>query len=306
MAGSIPYANAAFNVNYFWGILLAGWYISDDYLFSRPGGSLFKYFLIWTAYPRGVFIPIIRHEFLGQEQFCTEAEKFKFDLTGITIGGMSDASLTVTKSVINNKTIIDTINSFGKWQHATEAQNVTVKQLYSLATTFYNAYVSQTVLANVSAAALPAPANLTKLVGVVSAEVGRAAVALGTYAMVNVADPKALSDTLTGLLTASSMIGFGDFLNVPANNLGPQPTCFYGTGYDFLLNGVNLALEETVTSANGTVTKVPGFDDVSRSPSYIYLLDNVGQGLLMFVIGLQLPAKVDGESDQFIPASHRS
>ncbi|KAJ3334174.1 hypothetical protein HDU93_008093, partial [Gonapodya sp. JEL0774] len=246
MAASIPYANAAFNIHYFWGILLAGWYITDSFLFARPGGSLFKYLLVWTAYPRGVFIPIIRHEWLGQEVFCLESEKFIFDLTGISVGGMSDASLTLTKSVINNKTIVDTIDSFKRWQYATEAQNTTVKQLYTLAGKLYNAIAAQTILANVTT--LPAPANVTQLLGVVSAEVGRQALALGSYAQVNVADTKVLTATVSGLLQASSMIGFGDVLN--KNPIPGAPTCFYNTGYDFLLNGVALALTETRTYDN--------------------------------------------------------
>ncbi|KAJ3338503.1 ATP-binding cassette sub- G member 5 [Gonapodya sp. JEL0774] len=278
---SIPYANAAFNIHYYWGILLAGWYITDTFLFSRPGGSLFQKFLVWTAYPRGVFIPIIRHEWLGQESYCKESEKFIFDLTGISYGGMGDAALTVTKSVINNKTIVDTINSFQRWQYATKAQNDTVKQLYTLAGNLYKALTSQAVLANITTP-LPAPANVTQLFGLVSTEVTRQAVALGQYAVVNVADTKVLTATVTGLLTASSMIGFADFLY--ANPLNGSATCFYNTGRDFLLNGVSLALDETRTYENGTTYTVPGFDDVSVTPSWIYCVDNVAQGIFMFLI----------------------
>ncbi|KXS21193.1 hypothetical protein M427DRAFT_51455 [Gonapodya prolifera JEL478] len=284
MAASIPYANAAFNINYFWGILLAGWYLTDSFLYTRPGGSLFQYFLVWTAYPRGVFIPIIRHEFYGQTVFCKESENFVFDLGGITIAGTSDASLDITKSAINNQTIINTINTFKQWRFATEAQNATVKPLYTVASALYNALTAQTILANFTTVPLPAPANVTQTLGVIGAEFRRQAVAFATLAVVNASDTAALTTSLTKLLTANSMVAFGDLLNDPKNKLAGAPVCFYDGGYSFLLNGVGQVLENAITLPNGTASTEKGFDHPDVTPSYIYVLDNIAQGLFMFTI----------------------
>ena len=47
IAGSIPYANAAFNVHYFWGITLGGYYITDAFIFSSSPSV--KYFWAWLS-----------------------------------------------------------------------------------------------------------------------------------------------------------------------------------------------------------------------------------------------------------------
>ncbi|KXS20280.1 P-loop containing nucleoside triphosphate hydrolase protein [Gonapodya prolifera JEL478] len=273
MSASIPYANAAFNLHYFWGILLAGFYLTDSFMYTRPGGNIFKYFLIWTSYDR---------PFENQTSRCDPGEQYDFDLTSITMGGMGDASLDLTRQAIKNQTIISLIDSLGSsaygkgWIGTSASTNATIKPLYDLA---YNVYVAVTANATLASIASP-PAVLRDFV---NTRISSSVSALASYAGIDGSNPGTLNDTVTKLLTASNMIAYSQSIKLPGAGLPPVPLCLANTGDDFLAN-FQLVMTETQTLANGSTVTVKGFDDPSITPNWVYQLDNLAQGLFMFTI----------------------
>ncbi|TPX37234.1 hypothetical protein SmJEL517_g00984 [Synchytrium microbalum] len=148
VAGSIPYANAAFTIHYFFFLFWTSTYCPDSFILPRS--SPVKYFFAWLSYDRLWFYPLMRNEYLGHSVTCAKDELIPLDVNTALYQGLGDT--TMAMAIKAAPALNSTIAPLKHIAFATSAQNDSLTQLFTLAANVNSASAASAAAASLSAA----------------------------------------------------------------------------------------------------------------------------------------------------------
>ncbi|TPX32917.1 hypothetical protein SmJEL517_g04083 [Synchytrium microbalum] len=147
IAGSIPYANAAFTIHYFFFLFWTSIYCPDDFILPRS--SPVKYFFAWLSYDRLWFYPLMRNEYLGHPVTCSKDELIPLDVNTALYQGLGDTALAM--SITAAPSLNASLSPLKHIVFATTAQNASLAQLFTLAANVKGATAASNAAAGLSA-----------------------------------------------------------------------------------------------------------------------------------------------------------
>jgi hypothetical protein len=253
IAASIPYANggitrfavcclmhfshilpppATFTVNFYFCLMIGGFYITDQALFLRH--PTVRTFWQWFSWARMLYLPMMRDECVGQPLFCLDRERVPFDTTGINVRGLGGAAKNLTiQAGANNPTLVQALNTFDIWENAGAEVNATVSSLYRTARALNSVQLAsgQAVVAGNPASTLDNLATMTAV----------ARAAFGAAVNIPVSDNDRLQASLNDTLKAASFLGFADYL--VANPVPMTFTCTSANGEAYVAGPLGFECE---------------------------------------------------------------
>ncbi|TPX32376.1 hypothetical protein SmJEL517_g04535 [Synchytrium microbalum] len=105
LSPSIPYANAFFNLLYYYSLIFDAYYVTDTFLFNSCSSC--QNFWAWLGYGRSLWLASVRKEYVGYSLTCTQAEKLPINLEGLTKTAIANATVTLSLQLASgNKTLL--------------------------------------------------------------------------------------------------------------------------------------------------------------------------------------------------------
>jgi len=95
IAPSIPYANAAFNLHYWYALVFGGYYVTDNFIAGNCGTACTSFFM-WISYARNFIKPVLRAEMAGERLNCTRAELLPVNMESLTARAMQAGQKNLT------------------------------------------------------------------------------------------------------------------------------------------------------------------------------------------------------------------
>jgi hypothetical protein len=95
IAPSIPYANAAFNLHYWYALVFGGYYVTDNFIAGNCGSACTNFFM-WISYARNFIKPALRAEMSGEKLNCTRAELLPVNMEALTVRAMQAGQANLT------------------------------------------------------------------------------------------------------------------------------------------------------------------------------------------------------------------
>ncbi|KAI9024560.1 hypothetical protein DFJ74DRAFT_705299 [Hyaloraphidium curvatum] len=271
VAASIPYANAAFTLHFYYALIVGGYYITDQFLFMRHPSV--KVFWQWFSYARVLYLPMIRDELVGQPLYCaSNNERFPFETTSIAVQGLGGAAKNLTATAAAaNPSIVQALNSFDVWRNADASVNETVFSLYRTARAL-NSY--QTARASAVTAGNPASTieNLDSLVATARA-------AFSAAVAIPVSSEDALQTSLNQTVRAAALMGFGNYL--VANPLPITYVCAINSGEEYAAN--ILALDWWIRNSTNAIVGF-GIDHYNTTSNGFYIAVGFITGIGWFLL----------------------
>jgi len=239
IAGSIPYANAAFTIHYFFFLFWTSTYVPDSFIFPRSPSV--KYFWSWLSYDRLWFYPVMRDEYINHPVNCTPNELVPLDVNTALYYGLGDAGVNMSvTAVAGNTALYNSLTGITHLQFATAAQNASLAQLTTLASNVNNAATALAAATTLSAAAQAYIATqLTTAIG-----------AYATFAGISPNNTAAVTQSVGLALEGASNIGFSELL--VAVPVAAIPSCLITDGVSALQAIVGMVIYTTYP--NGSVS----------------------------------------------------
>ncbi|KAI9005695.1 hypothetical protein DFJ74DRAFT_646773 [Hyaloraphidium curvatum] len=275
-AASIPYANAAFTLNFFYSLALSSIYCTDAFLFPRSPSA--REFFSWFSYARSFIVPVVRHEALDEPLSCTQTDDPQtslikpLDLGGTALTGYYGAAKNLTaQAAAGNPTIVQTLNSFGSFPQATAEQNATINSFWNSGTTLKNAQTSL--------AAAQAANNAADVISNLQSIVAAATAVFAAAANIPASNTAAINQALNQTVTAKSIMNMATEL--VANPLPGFTPCVFDTGEGFLdaISG----LEWYVRNSTGQIVG-PGKDNFAATSDGFYVAVAFITGVGWFIL----------------------